>query len=70
MLTPEIAQQIERTVQEIEKLPADQWLDAVLYFLSRFDEKDQSWEARDGYTRLVLEPLRRQLAIRIQQDRW
>lgn len=69
-LPPALRQELTALAHKVEAQPVTHWLPAVLYFLSRFDDKDQSWEARDGYTRLVLEPLRKHLARRIQQDRW
>ncbi len=68
--TEDLKQQIETLVANIETRPAAEWEALLVYLLSRFDDKDQSWEARDAYTRIVLEPLRKTLSIRIQQDRW
>ncbi len=66
----ELQQHIQDLVKKIETRPAAEWHDLLAYLLARFDDKDQSWEARDAYTRIVLEPLRKTLSIRIQQDRW
>ncbi len=66
----ELHEHIQDLVKKIETRPASEWHELLTYLLSRFDDKDQSWEARDAYTRIVLEPLRKTLSIRIQQDRW
>jgi hypothetical protein len=62
--------QIVALAATIYQLPVIERPQAILALLQALDAYNRSWEASDAYLRMVIEPVQKALAIRVQQDRW